>query len=335
MPLPPALLARLKKRGLVKAEKKEVFAENYDEESEPAQETAIHLENPIAIDNTHTISPLPIIENGILIYECAQCPNLQNPYHNCVAYCFERYGRRKFFSDLRNMRLKNRMLQRYPLPSHWLEVGDPSTGRFYYWNTKTDDVCWLSPLHPRAKISQPGDIVRANMLRERDAARAAAGAATAAVLAAERKRGARHSEDEDEPDDRDEDKDHHDEDDEDDDDQRPREHADSASDEENASRRSGHRSHMRGSVSPENEASKTGHPSRWDRGRSEADPIRFKGTWSAGLEVKSTMPAAKTGVDETASGSLYQQRPYPSPGDILRANAAAQARSNLSENDVG
>lgn len=60
------------------------------------------------------------------------------------------------------------------------------------------------------------------------------------------------------------------------------------------------------------------------------DPASYgeapRGTWSAGLEVKSSMPAAKTGVDETASGSLYQQRPYPSPGDILRANAAAQAR---------
>uniref|UniRef100_A0A915J2T1 WW domain-containing protein n=1 Tax=Romanomermis culicivorax TaxID=13658 RepID=A0A915J2T1_ROMCU len=25
------------------------------------------------------------------------------------------------------------------------------TGRYYYWNTETDDVCWLSPLHPKAK----------------------------------------------------------------------------------------------------------------------------------------------------------------------------------------
>jgi len=28
----------------------------------------------------------------------------------------------------------------------------------------------------------------------------------------------------------------------------------------------------------------------------------------------------KTGVDTTASGPLFQQRPYPSPGDILRKN---------------
>ena len=33
-----------------------------------------------------------------------------------------------------------------------------------------------------------------------------------------------------------------------------------------------------------------------------------------------TRGAAKTGVDVTASGPLFQQRPYPSPGAILRMN---------------
>lgn len=30
---------------------------------------------------------------------------------------------------------------------------------------------------------------------------------------------------------------------------------------------------------------------------------------------------AKTGADTTASGPLYQMRPYPSPGAVLRLNA--------------
>ena len=42
-----------------------------------------------------------------------------------------------------------------------------------------------------------------------------------------------------------------------------------------------------------------------------------------GLPDQST---AKSGVDSTASGPLFQQRPYPNPGAILRANAAAAAR---------
>ena len=33
---------------------------------------------------------------------------------------------------------------------------------------------------------------------------------------------------------------------------------------------------------------------------------------------------AKTGADTTATGPLYQQRPYPSPGDILKANKTLQ-----------
>ena len=46
-----------------------------------------------------------------------------------------------------------------------------------------------------------------------------------------------------------------------------------------------------------------------------------RGTWSTGLEQHGD---AKTGVDTTASGPLYQQRPYPSPGDILRATLNAK-----------
>lgn len=42
-----------------------------------------------------------------------------------------------------------------------------------------------------------------------------------------------------------------------------------------------------------------------------------RGGWSEGLDQRGK---AKTGVDTTASGPLFQQRPYPSPGDILRAN---------------
>ena len=42
-----------------------------------------------------------------------------------------------------------------------------------------------------------------------------------------------------------------------------------------------------------------------------------RGSWSTGLREDSEV---KTGVDTTASGPLFQQRPYPSPGDILRRN---------------
>jgi len=57
------------------------------------------------------------------------------------------------------------------------------------------------------------------------------------------------------------------------------------------------------------------------------DPAAYsdipRGTWSSGLERKGE---AKTGADTTASGPLYQMRPYPSPGAVLRANADLQSK---------
>jgi len=45
-----------------------------------------------------------------------------------------------------------------------------------------------------------------------------------------------------------------------------------------------------------------------------------KGDWSAGLKK---INDAKTGVDSTANGPLFQQRPYPSPGEVLSRNKQA------------
>uniref|UniRef100_V9LEM0 Polyglutamine-binding protein 1 n=1 Tax=Callorhinchus milii TaxID=7868 RepID=V9LEM0_CALMI len=45
-----------------------------------------------------------------------------------------------------------------------------------------------------------------------------------------------------------------------------------------------------------------------------------RGSWATGLPKRNE---AKTGADTTAAGPLFQQRPYPSPGAVLRANAEA------------
>jgi len=47
-----------------------------------------------------------------------------------------------------------------------------------------------------------------------------------------------------------------------------------------------------------------------------------RGDWGRGLPKTGD---AKTGVDVTANGPLFQQRPYPAPGAILRMNAAKRA----------
>lgn len=69
---------------------------------------------------------------------------------------------------------------------------------------------------------------------------------------------------------------------------------------------------------------KGGARSRKDDELDPMDPSSYsdapRGTWSTGLPKRNE---AKTGADTTAAGPLFQQRPYPSPGAVLRANAEA------------
>lgn len=63
------------------------------------------------------------------------------------------------------------------------------------------------------------------------------------------------------------------------------------------------------------------------------DPAAYsdipRGKWSAGLECENT----KTGADSTVSGALYQMRPYPNPGAVLRANAKGKDGSDSNDSD--
>ena len=51
-----------------------------------------------------------------------------------------------------------------------------------------------------------------------------------------------------------------------------------------------------------------------------------RGTWTTGLLKKGE---AKTGVDTTANGPLFQMRPYPSPGAVLRQNQQLAHKSAI------
>uniref|UniRef100_H2Z1W0 Polyglutamine-binding protein 1 n=1 Tax=Ciona savignyi TaxID=51511 RepID=H2Z1W0_CIOSA len=46
-----------------------------------------------------------------------------------------------------------------------------------------------------------------------------------------------------------------------------------------------------------------------------------RGKWASGLKK---VDDAKSGVDSTANGPLFQQRPYPSPGEVLSRNKQAR-----------
>ncbi|RMZ94819.1 Polyglutamine-binding 1 [Brachionus plicatilis] len=143
MPLPPALQARLAKRGLFEnkeknemtkkrsIEEEEVIAESYDEPNESK-------ENGNQINNEFT-----------------SCPNKNNQFHECSSFCTEKFGNKKFQHHPVMEKRRARMLKIYPLPPNWVEVPDFNTNRYYYWNTETDQVCWISPSHPKAKIEYP------------------------------------------------------------------------------------------------------------------------------------------------------------------------------------
>lgn len=55
------------------------------------------------------------------------------------------------------------------------------------------------------------------------------------------------------------------------------------------------------------------------KGIDPMDPSAYsdcpEGNWGAGIVSDN-----KTGADTTASGPLFQSRPYPAPGDVLRKN---------------
>lgn len=50
-----------------------------------------------------------------------------------------------------------------------------------------------------------------------------------------------------------------------------------------------------------------------------------RGKWSDGLGKEDD---AKTGVDSSVSGPLFQARPYPSPGAVLRMNSKKRSKGD-------
>lgn len=58
------------------------------------------------------------------------------------------------------------------------------------------------------------------------------------------------------------------------------------------------------------------------------DPAAYsdipRGNWSAGLQQENK----KTAADTTASGALFQMRPYPSPSAVLQANKSNKKETN-------
>lgn len=323
MPLPPALAARLAKRGLLKDASVAGYDPSLGKAVEPVQgfrgrsqggapgagsgapsygyegrnlaepEEEVFAENydeqvvnqsyeMVRASANKTSAPDPTRFIG----HCG-CPNKWNVYHDCLPWCKQFWGagiREPVNKDY--IEAHSKMIQKfYPLPDGWREMYDAGIGRHYYWCVKTDKVSWLPPGHPKAKITDPASKVREAMTL--------------------RKTEEKHREDNDDNMDLDSDNDDSDGEDRRLEEQRRREKEKRREEERRlvGRKRKGRGGEAEDALDPMDPASYSDVP---------------RGSWSSGLEEG----GGKRGVDSTASGPIFQQRPYPSPGDILRANAA-------------
>lgn len=304
MPLPAALAARLAKRGILPKPKRpeveeEVFAENYDDQEDDSKyKSSSHFDDGIRGGLTR--------DDKTNFMGYPGCPNKWNVYHECAVFCQHHWGSGRPESNLdpEYAAKRARMLAKYasPLPEGWKEIYDPGTGRHFYWCTRTDRVSWLPPGHPKAEVTEAASQVR-EMLQ-----------------------GQLHiNENEDDLDDDDEEE-------EEDEDQAMDLDSDMESDDEEEDRRLELQRRKEKEKRREEQDKYRGgsHASRAKSNKKDDDGDRLdpmdpaaysdvpRGSWTSGLTDEST----KTGVDSTASGQLFQMRPYPSPGAILRANAS-------------
>lgn len=291
MPLPPALAQRLAQRGLIdeaegENQHEEVIAEDYDDQKAPPKRDSANeaTEKLLQEEFKKRMKGHP------------GCPNKYNIYHECTKFCIQHFGNGMLAPDPKYLLHKAAMLLQYPIPDGWKEVYDQGTGRFYYWNVAADTVSWFSPGHPKHAPSEPACALREEIkLAESD----------------DEEEGSGSDDDNSEP------------------------------EEATVSERRKKIPFMISSSFVPSGSSLSSHskPKRAKR-EPELDPMdpaaysdTPRGTWATGLLVRLLLSfkiftsnfffclpqtEGKSGVDSTASGSLFQQRPLPSPGAVLR-----------------
>lgn len=274
MPLPPALAARLAKRGIIKSNpslepsdhaptvqsNEEIIAEDYD--SKPDDHGNEQFWEGIEGVNVDPIKG----HKG--------CPNKSNIYHECSKFCVKKWKQGKKIPSETYLENKRKVLEAWPLPPGWEEVYDEGYGQHYFWNVHNNLVSWYPPAHPNATPTESAAHFREErLLKEGDESDESSEASDQEVPQQthnkEKRRDRREREKE------------------------PVHHRDKR------------------------------RPRVKENDLDPMDPASYseipRGNWTAGLDSHS-----KTGVDTTASGSLYQMRPYPAPGAILAANAKQQ-----------
>ncbi|XP_053870736.1 polyglutamine-binding protein 1 [Malaclemys terrapin pileata] len=186
------------------------------------------------------------------------------------------------------------------LPPNWYKVFDPICGLPYYWNMENDLVSWLSPNDPSSIITKAAKKLKNSLEADEKPERP--------YEKPERpyEKPERPYEKPERPYEKPE---------------RPYEKPERPYEKPEREEVKERRYHRREELAPYPKSKKS---SRKDEELDPMDPSAYsdapRGTWSTGLPKRNE---AKTGADTTAAGPLFQQRPYPSPGAVLRANAEA------------
>jgi len=223
------------------------------------------------------------------------CPNKSNLFHECTHWC-EAHWKGFASPDPKYARNMQKLIAKYPLTMNWTEIFDKGIGRYYYWNMENDLVSWLPPKHPKAVLTRSATKLREKRLQQQKDKR------QKEKQEMPRKENEKSS-------DKERDKD---------------------SEEEERNYRSKHSDRRDRDRERERDdrRSKRERDERHRRDRDKRqkrddmldpmDPAAYsdvpQGTWSDGLETN------KARADSTASGVLFQQRPYPAPGAVLAAN---------------
>ncbi|KAG5672176.1 hypothetical protein PVAND_002326 [Polypedilum vanderplanki] len=293
MPLPAALLARLQKRGIVNDGPKiqeEVFVENHDNDDEINPENFEYQARKR--DDFRWTDKLKRRFKETT-KGLSGCPNKWNIHHVCTVYCSERWGEGNSKPSKAYKERFQRLLDRYPLPKkgNWAYIYDPGCQAYYFWNKDDNTVSWLPPKHPKAQIGK-----------------------SAATLRSEKDRPDLESTDE------------------------PEANVQMIPPTSSNSPPPSEERYQRPVVTKKTKSRDLEKILRTKKGRKQfyensdiidpCDPASYgdcgRGKWSSGLNQEE-----KGAADSTASGPLFQQRPYPSPGDVLRAQGK---RKELSDN---
>lgn len=139
MPLPPALLKRLAKRGIVdkkrlpsesksvqQAPAEEIIAEDYDDvdESQSFEYDYDYKSQTKKSQQNFWSERLKkrIVDGSINGYK--GCPNKYNIYHKCSLFCVNTFGDGIKEPSKGYTKRKTRLNRRYPLPKDWKEIYD-------------------------------------------------------------------------------------------------------------------------------------------------------------------------------------------------------------------